>query len=103
MCCRWRLQKVAKLDAEVNALGRTLGNKLQAASRGGHGAIVRLLLDRGAEVNAEGVGTHCRRRLVSAAKSLYNCCWKKVLRSTQEEETAGLRCRRRLKMITKPS
>ena len=33
---------------------RIHGNALQAASRGGHEAVVRLLLDKGADVNAQG-------------------------------------------------
>jgi hypothetical protein len=40
--------------ADVNAQGGGFGNALQAASSGGHTAIVELLLGKGADVNAPG-------------------------------------------------
>ena len=37
--------------ANVNAQGGHYGNALQAASEGGHEAVVKLLLDKGAHSN----------------------------------------------------
>lgn len=37
---------------DVNALGGKYGNILQAASKGGHKTVVRLLLEKGVNVNA---------------------------------------------------
>jgi ankyrin repeat protein len=45
------------IRAEVNARDGYHGNALQAASDGGHEAVIRLLFDKGAEVNAQG-GCH---------------------------------------------
>ncbi|OCL00528.1 uncharacterized protein K441DRAFT_719562, partial [Cenococcum geophilum 1.58] len=41
-------------DADVNAKEGDYGNALQAASQEGHSAIVKLLLSKGADVNARG-------------------------------------------------
>jgi ankyrin repeat protein len=38
----------------VNAQGGLHGHALQAASAKGHGAIVKVLLEKGADVNAQG-------------------------------------------------
>jgi ankyrin repeat protein len=40
-------------DAEVNAQGGPYGNALQAASSGGHEAVVKLLLDKGVHSNVK--------------------------------------------------
>ncbi|KAK4220779.1 hypothetical protein QBC38DRAFT_493467 [Podospora fimiseda] len=39
--------------ADVNAQGGGYGNALQAASSGGHQEIVKLLLDKGADVSTQ--------------------------------------------------
>jgi len=57
------------------------GNVLQAASEGGHEAVVRLLLKKGAKVNPQ--GSRCRPPLREATKLLCNCCLRKVLKSMQ--------------------
>jgi ankyrin repeat protein len=43
-----------KKGADVNAQGGFYSNALQAASEGGHEAIVKLLLKKGVNVNAQG-------------------------------------------------
>lgn len=53
------LQTVKKLlvrgvDPDAKSLGENYGNALQAASYGGYEEIVQMLLDRGADVNAQG-------------------------------------------------
>ena len=40
--------------ANVNTQGGTYGSALQAASNGGHEAVVALLLEKGADVNTQG-------------------------------------------------
>ena len=42
------------MQADVNSQGGEYGNALQAATYGGHKAIVQLLLDKQADVNAQG-------------------------------------------------
>jgi ankyrin repeat protein len=49
-------QILLKEGADVNAQGGYYGNALQAASAGGHEAIVKLLLEQGADVNVQGGG-----------------------------------------------
>ena len=44
----------SEICTDVNAQGGHYGNALQAASWGGHEAVVRLLLDKGSNVNAQG-------------------------------------------------
>jgi hypothetical protein len=53
--------------AEVNAQGGQYGNALQAASHGGHEAVVRLLLEKGAVIN--GWGRQCADALQAAASN----------------------------------
>ena len=50
----------SKLSSNCPALLEALnyGNALQVASYGGHEAIVRLLLDKGTNVNAQGGGNY---------------------------------------------
>jgi hypothetical protein len=43
-----------EMRADVNAQGGAFGNALQAALHGGHEAIAKLLIERGADVNAHG-------------------------------------------------
>jgi hypothetical protein len=42
------------IENRVNAQGGLFGNALQVASSGGYEAVVKMLLDKGAEVNAQG-------------------------------------------------
>jgi ankyrin repeat protein len=49
------LQAASAGGHEVNAQGGKYGNALQAASSGGHEAIVKLLLDKGADARVEEV------------------------------------------------
>jgi ankyrin repeat protein len=48
------------------------GNALQAASSGGHEAIVKLLLEKGADVNAQGgyMAMHCRQHHLEVMRQL---------------------------------
>ena len=47
-----KVTKVLDYGADINAQGEVYGNALQATAALGDEAIVRLLLDRGANVNA---------------------------------------------------
>ena len=44
----------SSVSKNINAQGGEYGNALQAASEGGHEKVVTMLLDKGADVNAEG-------------------------------------------------
>jgi Ankyrin repeats (3 copies) len=48
------VQLIQIYNVDINAQGGMLGNALQAASYGGHKALVELLLSRGADINAQG-------------------------------------------------
>ena len=48
------MQLLLKNEANVNAQGGVYGNALQAASSHGHIQTVQLLLDKGADINAQG-------------------------------------------------
>ncbi|USP80476.1 hypothetical protein yc1106_07750 [Curvularia clavata] len=65
------LKRIVKLQldagADVNALGGSHGNALQAASAEDHQAIVQLLLNAGADVNALG-GSHSNALQTASAK-----------------------------------
>ena len=46
------MELLLKKEADVNAQGGHYGTELQAASAGGHMAIVELLVEKQADVNA---------------------------------------------------
>ena len=46
------VQMLLDKGANFNAPGGEYGNALQVASKGGHDQVVRMLLDKGANVNA---------------------------------------------------
>jgi ankyrin repeat protein len=69
--------------------GVITGNALQAACYGGHYSVVTLLLERGADINAQ--GGSCGNALQAASFGgmtlLWHYCWRRGLMSMQQRVT----------------
>lgn len=67
-------------DADENAQSGQYGSALQAAAAKGHEHIVRLLLNKGAEVATQGRynGNALQAAAVGGYNPLCGCCWKRV-------------------------
>lgn len=57
-------QDESEMSKQINAKGGEFGNALQAASFSGHDNVIQILLDGGADVNAQGgfLATHCKQQ-----------------------------------------
>lgn len=84
-------------DANVNQAGGRYGTPLQAAYCGRRlgfahlKAVIQTIIDRGAEVNTNGVGNmdrHCRLRHTIIG-SMCVCCWSTELTQMLQEESLG--------------
>ncbi|OAG04276.1 ankyrin, partial [Paraphaeosphaeria sporulosa] len=63
--------------ANVNAQGGPFAYALQAASAGGHEAVVKMLLDKGADINVQ--GGRCHGNALQAASAVGHEAVLKVL------------------------
>ena len=64
----------------------------------GHEAVVRLLLEKGADVNAQGgyYGNALQAASVERpSRRWFDCCWRRARTSTRRAETTATPCRRR--------